>query len=160
MSLIPPSQYGPPEKIYWDGETEHPGLVHLSHGKGRISYFPWQVDALFHKHSLPEHSRLLASALERVSGSGRQVAGDIPPQVEVVLAEQPEQGRTLIHLVNYSGHQDRSFFPPIELRDIGIRLTDSVVTHARSVALGHDLDLVDGTITLSSLGWTDVLVCR
>jgi hypothetical protein len=161
MTLIPPSRYGPPEKTYWDVETTHPGLVKLSHGKGRVAYFPWQVDALFQRHSLPEHSRLLAAAVERVSEGGRQVIGRIPPQVEVVVAEQPARRRTLVHLINYSGCQDRSFHEPIELRDLLIRLTDRKIGTARSTVLQRPLDVAhDGAVALPSLGWTDVIVCE
>jgi hypothetical protein len=161
MTLIPPSRYGPPEKTYWDVETAHPGLVKLGYGKGRVSFFPWQVDALFHRHSLPEHSRLLATAVELVSEGGRQVVGRIPPQVEVVVAEQPERHRTLVHLINYSGCQDRSFHEPIELRDLLIRLTDRKIGRARSTMLRRPLDVAhDGAVALPSLGWTDVIVCE
>ena len=137
------------------------GIVVTAHGSGRCAYFPWQVDALFYKHSLPEHSELLAVAVEAVAAGGRQVTGDIPPQVEVIVGEQAEAGRTLIHLINYSGHQDRSFFPPIELRDLRVRLRDRTLREARSTALDAPLQVADdGTISLPSLGWMDVLVCR
>ena len=46
---------------------------------------------------------------------------DAPPQVEVFLGTQA-QGKTVVHLVNYSGHQDRSFHAPLEIRDIAIEL--------------------------------------
>ncbi len=159
MRLIPPSRYGPPEKTYWDVETDFPGIVHGGYGSGRVAYFPWQLDALFHDLSLPEHKRLLAAAVERVSRGGRQLTGGLPPQVEAVVAEQPAQGRVLVHLINYSGHQDRSFFPPCEFRDLTLRLGERKVRRARSAMLNADLPVAaDGTVTLPTLGWMDVLV--
>lgn len=161
MTVIPPSRYGPPEKTYWDIETHHPGLINSAFGNGRVAFFPWQIDALFHRHSLPEHSRLLATAVERVSDGGRQIGGRIPPQVEVVLAEQRDRGRTLIHLINYSGCQDRSFHAPIELHDILIRLNDRKVGKAWSAMLQRPLDVAhDGAVVVPVLGWTDVIVCE
>lgn len=161
LKLIPPSRVGPPEVTYWDYETDHPGRITRKHGAGKVIYFPWQVDALFFGLSLPEHSQLIASAVEEVSSGGRQVSGDIPPQVEVVLAEQHGGGRTLVHLINYSGHQDRSFHPAIELRDIAIKINDRQITRCTSTVTGAVLETRDdGAFVLPSLGWMDVLVCE
>lgn len=140
LSLIPPSQYGPPEKCYWELETNHPGLLWHSYGKGRTAYFPWPVDALFFDHSLPEHRALLVNAVERVSTSGRQVVTNAPPQVEVVVGEQPRTNQRLVHLINYSGHQERSYHDPIEVRDVEIALhDDGDRTRACSMQTGQGL---------------------
>jgi hypothetical protein len=158
MHLVPPSRYGPPEKTYWEVETDYPGLVHGAFGAGKVAYFPWQPDALFYGHSLPEHKRIIATAVERVSG-GRQISGNLPPQVEATVIDQPSARRKVVYLINYSGHQDRSFFPAIEFRDLAIRLNDVNVASARSAITGKALDVSeDGTITLPSLGWMDAIV--
>ncbi|HEX5417087.1 MAG TPA: alpha-amylase family protein, partial [Chloroflexota bacterium] len=47
FALIPPSRYGPPEKTYWDVETDYPGLLWHRHGLGQTAYFPWPIGALF-----------------------------------------------------------------------------------------------------------------
>ncbi|HLH73132.1 MAG TPA: beta-galactosidase trimerization domain-containing protein, partial [Chloroflexota bacterium] len=87
LSLIPPERYGPPEKCYWDVETDHPGLLWNSYGRGRTAYFPWPVDALFYTLSLPEYRTLLVNAVTQVSAGGRQVVTNAPPQVEVVVGQ-------------------------------------------------------------------------
>src|SRR2546425_754661 len=40
LTLIPASRYGPPEKIYIEQETDHPGRLSAKHGQGRTVYFP------------------------------------------------------------------------------------------------------------------------
>ena len=122
LRLIPPERYGPPEKCYWDIETEHPGLLWQSYGRGKTAYFPWPIGALFFDLSLPEHRTLLVNAVAQVSSEGRQVVTNAPPQVEVVVGEQAEPKRTIVHLINYSGHQGRSFHDPLEIRDIQVAL--------------------------------------
>src|SRR5262249_7738315 len=87
LTLIPQSRSGPPEQIYWEHETAHPGLRHREHGRGRTAYFTWPVDALFYDHSLPEHGALLAQAVATAAGGRRQVVAAAPPQVEVVLGQ-------------------------------------------------------------------------
>jgi len=138
FALIPPSRYGPPEKIYWDIETNHPGLVWHTYGKGKTAYFPWPVDALFFDHSLPEHRTLIVNAVTRVSAGGRQVVTSAPPQVEVNVGAGPTD-TTLVHLINYSGHQERSFHEPLEVRDIGVEVRGVTCTRARSTWLERDL---------------------
>ena len=163
LALIPPSRYGPPEKCYWDVETDHPGLLWHAYGRGRTAYFPWPVDALFFDLSLPEHRTLLVHAVERVSAGGRQVVTDAPPQVEVVVGDQPETGRTLVHLINYSGHQERSFHDPLEIRDVRVELRGVPTgVRARSAQLGEALPTreADGRVafTLPRLGLFDLVV--
>jgi hypothetical protein len=163
MTLIPPSRYGPPEKTYWDIETDQPGLLWQRYGQGRTAYFPWPVDALFFDLSLPEHRALLAHAVEQVSKGGRQVVTNAPPQVEVVVGEQQATGRTILHLINYSGHQERSFHDPLEIRDIRLEVAaPSGCTRAFSVQLGEALpaQVTEGrlTLTLPRLGLFDMVV--
>ena len=56
------------------------------------------------------------------------------------MMEQPARRRSLIHLVNGTGHQDTAYFPPVEMRDIRIELA-SDVRRVRAVALGRTLPI-------------------
>ncbi len=53
---------------------------------------------------------------------------------------QPARGRTLIHLVNGTGHQDTAYFPPVELRGHSRRA--SAKTFAARVRSNLDSDLL------------------
>ncbi len=144
FAFLGPTPYGPPEKCWWEPalETDHPGLLWYSHGRGRSAYFPWPVDALFYGHSLEESRALLGHAVRTVMGGAEQaqVQTDLPPQVEVTVHAQPSSGATLVHLVNSSGHQDRSFHPaqPFFDRTLSVRV-DGAVSAVRSAALERDL---------------------
>jgi hypothetical protein len=74
---------------------------------------------------------------------------------------QPARGRTLIHLVNGTGHQDTAYFPPVELREIRIELAQNV-RRVRAVNLDRDLPVTtDGrycSFTLPSLKAYEVIV--
>jgi hypothetical protein len=164
FTLIGPSRYGPPEKCWWDEtlETEHPGLLWYAHGRGKTAYFPWPVDALFYGHSLMECRALLAHAVRTVAG-GAQIETDLPPQVEVTIHRQPSSGATLVHLVNSSGHQDRSFHEPAPFFDRTLTVRGGVpVGRVTSAALGRDLpfDHTDGgvRVTLPRLDLLDLLI--
>ena len=71
LRLILPDRFGPPEKCFWDKaivETDRPGIIWNSHGKGRAAYFPWEVSRLYHDLCIHEHRLLIAAAVERTAG--------------------------------------------------------------------------------------------
>lgn len=165
FALIPPSRYGPPEKTYWEIETNHPGLLWHTHGRGRTAYFPWPIGGLFFDLSLPEYRSLLVHAIESVSKGGRQVVTNAPPQVEIVVGEQRTSGRVLIHLINYSGHQERSFHDPLEIRDVRVALAGvGGRSRAFSAQLGESLptEMLDGRVSfvLPRLDLFDLIVLQ
>ena len=49
----------------------------------------------------------------------------------MTLMAQPARGRTLVHLVNGSGHHDTAYFAPIAMRDIRVELPGSRASRAR-----------------------------
>ncbi len=172
FAFIGPTPYGPPEKCWWDAatfETDHPGLLWHTHGAGQTAYFPWPLDTLFYGHALPECRSLLAHAVRTVThgdGTGAcesQVETDLPPQVEITLHWQPSSGATVIHLVNSSGHQDRSYHEPLPVFDRSITLHhDHPIRAVTSAALGQDLPFEQAAgrlrITLPRVDLLDLLV--
>jgi hypothetical protein len=149
LTLIPPSRYGPPEKCYWDKESSLPGLVRNEYGAGRAAYLPWPVGALFHDLNMLEYRALLAGLVDNVSGRERQVVTNAPPHVEIALATS--DGRTLIHLINYSGHNGRAFGPPLQIHDIRLSLPDiGGASEVLATRLGRALPLTreDGRLII------------
>ena len=154
--------FGPPEKVWSDKvETTVPGLVFANHGKGRAAYIPWDVGGLYYRHSSEAHRGLLADVIDRLLPRGRQLTTNAHPLVEMTLMEQPARGRTLIHLVNGTGHQDTAYFPPLEMRDIRIELPRDV-RRVHAVALGRALPIEGNgrrrSFTLPRLQAYEVLV--
>jgi hypothetical protein len=162
LTLIPTAMFGPPEKVWSDKiETRVPGLVFADHGKGRAAYIPWNIGGLYYRHSSPPHAGLMADVIDRLLPDGRQLKTDAHPLVEMTLMRQPARGRTLIHLVNGTGHQDTAYFPPVELRDIRVEVAQNV-RRVRAVNLDRDLPVTtDGryrSFTLPSLKAYEVIV--
>ena len=88
------------------------------------------------------HAGLMADVIDRLLPDGRQLKTDAHPLVEMTVMDQPARGRTLVHLVNGTGHQDTAYFPPVELRDIRIELARDVrrvrAVESRPGPAGHD----------------------
>ena len=141
LTLIPTAMFGPPEKVWSDKvETTVPGIVLAEHGKGRAAYIPWDVGGLYYRHSSETHRGLLGDVIDRLLPAGRQLRTNAHPLVEMTIMDQPARGRTLIHLVNGTGHHDTAYFPPLEIRDIRIDLPRDV-RRAHAVALDRDLPI-------------------
>ena len=137
--------FGPPEKVWSDKiETTVPGLVLVNHAQGSAAYIPWDVGGLYYRHSSEAHRGLLADVIDHLLPGGRQLRTNAHPLVEMTMMEQPARRRSLIHLVNGTGHQDTAYFPPVEMRDIRIELASPGHEHVRrvrAVALGRTLPI-------------------
>ena len=92
---------------------------------------------------------------------GRQVKTDAHPLVEMTLMDQPARRRTLVHLVNGTGHSGTAYFPPVELRDIRIELARPF-QRATAVGLNKSLSVTtdgrSGAFTLPTLKAYDVII--
>ncbi len=162
LTLIPTAMFGPPEKVWGDKvETTIPGLVFADHDKGRVAYIPWDVGGLYYRHSSQAHAGLIADVIDRLLPNGRQVKTNAHPLVEMTLMDQPARKRTLVHLVNTTGHSDTAYFPPVELRDIRIEVARDV-RRATAVSSGVSLPVtVEGSyrvFTLPRLNAYEVVV--
>lgn len=139
LTLIPPAMFGPPEKVWSDKvETTTPGLVLSTLDKGEVAYVPWDVGGLYYRHSSQGHSALITDLIDRLLPEGRQLRTNAHPLVEITIMRQPSRQRTLVHLVNASGHSDTAYFPPVEMRNIRIELAQSI-RHATVVSSGRVL---------------------
>jgi hypothetical protein len=70
---------------------------------------------MYYRHSLPSHAGLFRDVLNRINPQ-RQVRTNAHPMVEMTLMRQ--KGRTLLHLINMSGHSQTGYFAPIPMSDI------------------------------------------
>jgi len=57
-----------------------------------------------------------------LTGHQRQLTTNAHASVEISLMKQKERKRSLLHLVNLSGHSTNTFFDAIEMKNISIRL--------------------------------------
>jgi hypothetical protein len=162
LTLIPTAMFGPPEKVWSDKvETAIPGMVFADHGKGRVAYIPWDVGGLYYRHSSQGHAGLMAGVIDLLLPTGRQLKTDAHPLVEMTLMDQPGRRRTLVHLVNGSGHSGTGYFPPIELRDIRVELARTF-QRATAVGLNRGLPVTDNggyrAFTLPNLKAYEVVI--
>jgi hypothetical protein len=123
LTLIPPSMFGPPEKVFADKvETDKPGVLIQEIGKGKLVYLPWDIGGLYYRHSSHAHAGLLADLIDRLLPNGRQLVTSAHPLVEITVMRQPKRSRTLVHFVNLSGHSQTAYFDPIPMSGLEVKL--------------------------------------
>ena len=120
LTLIPPSLIGPPEFVHIDmKDTSTPAIAIRKVGKGTAVWLPWNLGGLYYRQSLPAHAGLFRDLLHRLQ-SRPQLRTDAHPLVELSLMRQ--NGRTLLHLINLSGHSQTGYFSPIPMTDIHVEI--------------------------------------
>jgi hypothetical protein len=152
LTLIPPSRFGPAEKTWGDKvETTKPGLLLTDYGQGKAAYVPWNVGALYYRNSSPGHAGLVTDLIDYLLPNGRQLKTNAHPLVETVLMNQPKRSRTIVHLINLTGHSDTGYFPPVEMRGITVEV-EGKFQRARSAKSNASLPVsVDGKYTKVTL---------
>ena len=120
LSLVPPSMIGPPEKVHVDmRDTSTPAIVSRNMGRGSVVWLPWELGALYYRHSLPAHAGLFHDLVDRLYAQ-RQLKTNAHPLVEVTLMRRG--GQTQLHLINLSGHSQTGYFSPVPMREIRVEL--------------------------------------
>jgi len=141
LTLIPPARFGPPERVWTDKvETQKPGLLMTELGAGKVAWIPWQVGALYYRHSSAPHAALVADLIDRLLPAGRQLVTNAHPLVEITLMRQPARARTLVHFVNLTGHSQTGWFDPIPMRGIRVEVSGKFKS-ARVAGTGEKLKL-------------------
>jgi hypothetical protein len=149
LTLVPPSMIGPPEFVHIDMKDTHtPGVVFAQIGKGNAAWIPWDLGSLYYRESLPAHAGLFRDVMDRLNPN-RQLRTNAHPLVEMTLMKQ--DGRTLLHLINLSGHSQTGYFPPVPMRDIRVRIAGAFKT-AKAIRAGADLAVwFDGSYSALSI---------
>ena len=121
FKLIPPHNFGPPERCYYTQVTAHPAFTVRPFGNGKAIYIPWEPGQLFHRQGYSNTSDFVADLLKGVAGL-TPIGGNLSPMVEVTWFEKVDGSSQLVHLVNGSGHFGVSFYPPVKMVDLEIEL--------------------------------------
>jgi Hypothetical glycosyl hydrolase 6 len=118
LTLVPPSMIGPPEFVHIDQkDTRKPGVVLKKMGAGSAAWIPWDLGALYYRLSLPAHAGLFHDIVGQLYPR-RQLQTNAHRLVEITLMTQGN--RTLVHLINLSGHSQTGYFDPVPMKDIRI----------------------------------------
>ncbi len=152
LTLIPPSQFGPPDMVSTLAErTVKPGLILKTVGQGRLAYLPWDLGRLYYLYSNDKHRRLFSDLVDHLLPRGRQLITNAHPLVETTLTIN-RRGQTLLHLVNLTGHAGTALYEAVPVTDIQLRIKGDYGA-ARALYLGTEIPLrQEGSYTRLTLG--------
>src|SRR6185437_14530191 len=89
LTWIPPVINLPMEKTYWTTQqTDIPGVYMRQVGKGRVVYFPWDIDRLYWEVMAEDHAKLLRNALDWAIDEPRPVEVTGPGMFDVTTWKQ------------------------------------------------------------------------
>lgn len=117
LKLIPKHMFGPPERCYYTRTTEIPGLTVHEHGRGKAIYIPFEAGALFYQEGHLNSEWFMWDVLHSFCGLAG-LSDTLTPQVETTLSV--DGNRTVVQLVNVSGHFGNSYYPPLKVADIDL----------------------------------------
>lgn len=135
--LIPPHNFGPPERCYYTIVTDHPAFTVNHYGAGMGISVPWAPGSIFYRQGHTNTFDFAADLLEGVAGL-TSVGGNVSPMVEITLLEREDRKYQLLHLVNGSGHFGVTFFAPSVVEDVEIFLPFSYQESVLVKSLVHD----------------------
>jgi type 1 glutamine amidotransferase len=99
FTLVPSYPDLPMEKVYPDTrETDEPMVFARQVGRGRVVYFPFDLDQTFWENSTGDHLALLRNAVLWAAGSDQPLTVSGPGMVDVAYWAQ--DGSVAAHLVN------------------------------------------------------------
>lgn len=115
----PEPLYGPPEVAYPTEELENPGLSVNAYGSGKAVSIPWFCGSFYQNEGYPNTLNVMQDALFAICGLP-QIAPGLHPSVELVLKKK--ENKTFVFLINASGYFGNSFFAPIPMTDIELKI--------------------------------------
>ena len=119
LHLIPEHPFGPPEMCYYTTVTDVPGLGVTPYGKGKGVYIPWSVGSFYYNEGYDNTLHFLQDVLHEVCALP-ELAPGLHPSVELTLSKKADT--LAVQLVNGSGVFANSYFEPVPMQDITLRL--------------------------------------
>ena len=99
LTAIPQYPSLPMEKNIWGvKKTDKPGIFLRTFGKGRVVYFPWDIDRVYWEVMVDDHGRLLRNAIDWALDEERPVTVDGPGVLDVTVWKQ--KNSMTVHMVN------------------------------------------------------------
>jgi hypothetical protein len=155
LTLIPSYPDLPMEEVFPRVEkTDIPELYFRETGKGRVVYFPWDIDRTFWEVLAVDHWKLLRNAVDWAANEPRPVTVTGPGVLDVTVWRQKDS--ITVHLVNLSNPMMMKGpireFIPLPAQEVTLRLPGG--RKARRVTLlvgGHTARVREagGQVTLT-----------
>ena len=121
-------------------DVTYPSIANIKYGKGRCIYISGNLGETYANSGVTDIKEMLKNILSEVIDSDITVENAYET-IEVQLREQQQNGRKLIHIVNYTGQMRRPIHGIIPCYGIKIRLAvNKKVKRVHALYIGLDLN--------------------
>jgi len=107
----------------FSSQAKCPAVLTHQFGKGSAIYLAGTFAEHYMCYRLPAYRLILANAV-RTLAEPRVILQNAPQTLEVVLREQPDRNRILIHLINFSGEMSRPIERVMPCPEVKVTLKD------------------------------------
>lgn len=118
LPRVKKAMFGPPERCFGHEDTENSMAV-IS-GEKNV-YIPWNIASLYYRYGYDEFKRLYLDLMKSVRPIPREIETNAPEMVEIFFAACAPSVY-MLQMINMTGFNGMSFFQPLELQNIEIRL--------------------------------------
>jgi hypothetical protein len=150
LKLIHDVMYGPPEKCYYKGVSDIPGLLLNTHREGTAALLPFEIGQMYKEWGHQGHASVAIGTLDHLLKTDRRLKVDTSALVEISHRKDPAETFEWISFYNHSGHLENVYHPPIPVHDLRIQLRPlQPVTSIRSLKAGNEIPFIvkeDGTV--------------
>ena len=153
LTLIPSYPDLPMEEVFPRvAKTDIPEVFLREKGKGRVVYFPWDIDRTFWEILSPDHGKLLGNAVDWAANEPRPVTVTGPGTLDVAIWRQKDS--MTVHLVNLTNSMMMKGpireFIPTPPQKVAIRVPSRPKTvHLLVSAARPAIEHAPGTVTLT-----------
>ena len=121
LKMISEHPFGPPECCYFTDMADQAGLICCQYGMGKGIYIPWKPGKLYEEEGYQNTLTFMQDVLFR-HGNTVDIAPRLTPMVELTLSKK--DGYRVVQLINTTGVMANSYFEPVPVRDIEVKLPD------------------------------------
>lgn len=153
--LIPMSMYGPPEKCYYTGVTDIPGMIGNTCGEGKFVLVPWQVGDHYEYKGHHAHSIIVQTGPNDLLEPAYDIRVEASPMLEISYLNSDRDDYTLIGLNNLSGQVGTACHTPLPMYDINIDLnlgdgprTVTLLRSKQTPKIRHQQEITNFTVSL------------
>jgi hypothetical protein len=136
--------------------AEYPFVMHRKFGKGAVYYLAACYFEFYGGRGIVHYRRMIDSIIHRHLPDRYRVLG-APPSLEVTVRRCRVTGKTLVHLVNFSGGMTRPIDHVIPLHDLRLRVPGQPVK-ATALVADRALAVCGNDVTLCPIHHFEVVV--
>lgn len=149
----PEPMFGPPEVCYAKEKTDAPGVTVSICGEGKGIFIPWSCGSFYHNEGYTNTLNFMQDVLFNLCGI-ENIAPKLHPSVELVLSKA--ENATVVSLINASGYFGNSFFEPVLMADIELKIPCRF-TKVKALN-GGEVTFDNGTVRLDKLNDFEMIV--